>query len=174
MRKRTTILIGCLALGALLKSQPITPIVVVGRSMEPTLSGYQVVLGTRDFSEIKRGDIVVFNHDGQRLIKRVTGLPGDKITTFACGDYFRLAIDPKLFETWVRLNIPKRSTVVAPGQLYVTGDNENLSLDSRTFGTIPASDVEVKILDVENRQGVPASEKMAHRLVLRRTEDGWL
>jgi len=67
----------------LIRSFIVTPIKVHGQSMYDTLEGNEIMLLYK-FSDIKRFDIVVANliQDGKKvdtLIKRVYGLPGEKI-----------------------------------------------------------------------------------------------
>ena len=66
----------------------VKPIIVKKTSMEPTLYANDYLIVSKQaytiFGEPKRGDIVVFPHNTDGLkelfIKRVIGLPGDKIT----------------------------------------------------------------------------------------------
>ena len=56
-----------------------TPIVVEGSSMEPTLQDQERMIVTK-IGEPKRFDIVVFHaSESKDYIKRVIGLPGDRI-----------------------------------------------------------------------------------------------
>ena len=56
---------------------------IVGNSMEPTLSNGEVLLIdklTTSFLKLKRGDIISFYfEDTKYLVKRVIGLPGEKV-----------------------------------------------------------------------------------------------
>ncbi len=122
------------------------------------------------FGDVQRGDVVVFVHDepgfepsgpsnpvtgffsslGQAIgvvppsdrdfIKRVVGIPGDKIT---CDGQLvrngRKVAEPYLDpETTTEGCKP---TTVGAGELYVMGDNRDNSQDSRSFGPIQRSDV---------------------------------
>lgn len=53
--------------------------VVPTASMEPTLKENSVVFGMRIFSAPQVGDIVVFEHDGSLLVKRVAAAEGDDV-----------------------------------------------------------------------------------------------
>ena len=90
-------------------------------SMEPTLERDSFILGVRVFSEIKKGDIVIFKHDGRLLVKRVAALPGE-------------TVDLSTLTYMATLEIPIRNTevlVVPEDCYYLLGDNTQNSLDSR-------------------------------------------
>ena len=67
----------------IIRSYIITPVVVVGSSMENTLYEDEVLLLSKisyRIGEIKRYDVVVIDNEiHDKLIKRVIGLPGDKV-----------------------------------------------------------------------------------------------
>ena len=131
----------------LIRSFLITPAVVDGSSMSPTLHDNNVViLNKLDYrlNDINRFDIVVVNYKGEKLIKRVIGLPGEHIEYkdnnlyvdgFIVNENFEHdeTHDFKL-ETIGYLNIP--------GEKYlVIGDNRNNSVDSRMIGLIDKKDI---------------------------------
>ncbi|MHB1133820.1 MAG: signal peptidase I [Chloroflexota bacterium] len=94
---------------------------------------------------LQRGQVVVLyrnaDRDGDPLIKRVVGLPGEHIE-LRDG---RVWVDEQpLDEPYldgVRTTCPTRCEPITlgPGQYYVLGDNRANSLDSRSFGPVPAS-----------------------------------
>lgn len=89
--------------------------------MEPTLERESFILGVRVFSEIQKGDIVIFEHDGRLLVKRVAALPGE-------------TVDLSTLTYMATLEIPVRDTevlVVPEDCYYLLGDNTQNSLDSR-------------------------------------------
>jgi signal peptidase I len=105
-----------------------------------------------------RGDIIVFTESGlaqygqdntKQLIKRVIGLPGDKIVV-ANGVYTIYnkqhpnGFDPDKTLPYGK-NIPVTSgdetITLGPDQLFVSGDNRPDSLDSRMFGPINANQI---------------------------------
>lgn len=84
-----------------------------------------------------------------RLIKRVIGVPGDKIeirdnvlfiNNEPVTEYYA-RIDP---EMGIVLNGNMEPVVVQKGQLFVMGDNRGQSMDSRNFGVIDMGWVEGK------------------------------
>ena len=66
----------------LIRSYIITPVIVVGDSMVPTLKDNQILLLNKidyRFNKIERYDIVVIKVGKSEIIKRVIGLPGENI-----------------------------------------------------------------------------------------------
>lgn len=124
---------------------------VSGLSMAPHIaSGEFVLINTVTYRmhAPERGDIIAFSHDAptaQSLIKRVVGLPGDRVRV----SHGRVLIDGKpLPEPYVRY-ADERSfpeVTVPAGTLYVLGDNRANSDDSRFWGFVPQSKVIGKAL----------------------------
>ena len=60
----------------------VTPVIVSGDSMVPTLKNKQLLLLNKinyRINDIERFDIVVIRRDEKEIIKRVIGLPGETI-----------------------------------------------------------------------------------------------
>jgi signal peptidase I len=119
------------------------PLQVAGLSMEPYLrSGEYVLINTFAYriGTPRRGEIVAFRHEGDArtlFIKRVIGLPGDRIRIDRGQVYLN---GNRLEEPYVR-HADGRSfgeVLVPPSSVYVLGDNRAESEDSRSFG--PVSD----------------------------------
>ena len=118
-------------------------------SMVPTLKYGDRVLVNKfiyRFTEPERGDVVVFKSvqdDQQDLIKRVVGVPGDKISVRGG----RLFVNDELQrEPYVNKKMPDRSfaapTTVPKNHVFVMGDNRANSQDSRVFGPVPKENIE--------------------------------
>lgn len=115
---------------------PFRPLKVSGHSMEPTLrSGETYVLDQFYWrgSGLRRMDIVVVRHGEEKWVKRLVGVPGDRLL---------IATFPDGWIAWIanlKTN-PKppprpRGTLtmerdVQPDEIFVVGDNLNRSLDS--------------------------------------------
>jgi signal peptidase I len=142
-------------LAVIIRQFLIAPIVVDGFSMMPTLKDTDRMIVNK-FSyvigEPKRFDIIVFQApDGNDYIKRVIGLPGDKIeyredTLYVNGkpyaepylkEYKAQLIDEgPLTEPFTLKDIIDQETV-PKDHLFVMGDNRRFSKDSRHIGVIP-------------------------------------
>jgi signal peptidase I len=131
-----------LVLGAALLVAPFRAVRVVGSSMFPTLHDGQQVLVDRAYYRLTglfRYDLVVVRHNGENWVKRLVGLPGDRLA---------LAYGPEggidgVVNLQSGLTSPPSAVVVTvpPGQLYIVGDNLPVSKDSRTVGPIPLAEL---------------------------------
>ncbi|MBF2610008.1 type I signal peptidase SipX [Listeria welshimeri] len=148
----------------------ISPVTVNGASMNPTLHDGEHLFINK-VSDPKRFDIIVFpapDEENAEYIKRVIGLPGDKVeykedqlyindkkydepyldsekdalksgylTTDANGD-------PNF--TMAEIKGSNGSLIVPEGQLFVLGDNRQVSKDSRYIGFISQESVLGKVI----------------------------
>jgi signal peptidase I len=134
------------------------PFKVEGGSMETTLLPDEYVLVdklTPHWAPYVRGDIVVLDPPapasahGTPFIKRVIGLPGDRVELRGGSVYVNgMALDePYVFtEDGVRQTTDaarggRTEWLVPEGQLLVMGDHRQNSSDSRAFGTIEIAHV---------------------------------
>ena len=62
----------------LMRTYIITPIKVNGTSMYDTLKGNEICILNK-LGELDRFDIIVTSYEGERLIKRIIGMPGETI-----------------------------------------------------------------------------------------------
>lgn len=47
--------------------------------MEHTIPAGNFIMGTRLYGEPEVGDVIIFEHEGQYLVKRIVGCPGEAI-----------------------------------------------------------------------------------------------
>jgi len=127
---------------------------VIGSSMEPTLhTGDQLIVEkvSRLFGAIHYGDIVTVDAQGlpghigeKNIIKRVIGLGGDSIEIKE-GKVFRNGeplVEPYVHGLSTLVGDPAHASVtLAENEIYVLGDNREVSLDSRRFGSVTRSRV---------------------------------
>ena len=126
----------------IIRTYILTPIRVSGESMVPTLSGGEIMLLKKYDKVYKRFDIVVVNKsvEGDDLIKRVIGLPGETI------EYRndKLYIDDKVIDdVYAHGNTNNfRKLTLGSNEYFLMGDNREISLDSRTLGIIKGEELE--------------------------------
>lgn len=139
-----------------------TPVRVNGSSMYPTLkdNDYMILYKlTKHMRGIRRFDIVVIKTDSGRLIKRVIGLPGEKIkyrieesddgTTLGVLYVNDKKVEEKFLDESAKRNtcndewiICESEYIVPDGEYFVMGDNRGNSIDSRKIGTIESKNIE--------------------------------
>lgn len=123
----------------------VTPRIVLGHSMDPTLHTNEWVLLEHVSYWLhgpQRGDIVVFNapdNPGQEYIKRVIGLPGDQVSVRDG----RVSINGHaLKEPYIAAPPDYLDNRIVPtGYLYVLGDNRGNSDDSHVWGLLPQRNI---------------------------------
>jgi signal peptidase I len=142
------IIVAALTVAIVVKTFLIQAFYIPSGSMEPTLKpGDRVLVNKLSYKlhDVHRGDIVVFKRPPNEaddptikdLIKRVIGLPGDRIEgrdgfVYINGQPLK---EPYLPAGTLTTSLPLQS--VPPGQYFVMGDNRGNSKDSRFIGTIP-------------------------------------
>jgi signal peptidase I len=124
---------------------------VSGPSMQPTFEDNERLISVRHFTP-KRNDVVVLlapkaanDVPGALYIKRVIGLPGDKLVS----KNDKMYINGKLFkEPYLDNNLKKADNdagqtytsnftcKVPKGSYYVMGDHRDISRDSHIFGPV--------------------------------------
>jgi signal peptidase I len=128
------------------------PVKVEGTSMEPSLTDQERIFINKftyqfGLGQIERGDTIVFWYPFDRsksYIKRVIGLPGDRIRIESGQVYVN---DRPLAEDYVpkdyrdTLSWPSDARAmdreVPPGDYFVLGDHRSQSSDSRAWGYVP-------------------------------------
>lgn len=131
--------VAALAVAATL--QPYRPVVVSGGSMAPTYHSGQLLIGDSRTKTVQRGDVVIFRHDGQTFVKRVVLIGGDHVERYRAFGEEHLANSEVSLRAFRKLGRRISDFVVPEGTVYVLGDNYVQSVDSRTYGPIPAQDI---------------------------------
>ncbi|MFC0845851.1 signal peptidase I [Streptomyces noboritoensis] len=133
------------------------PYTVPTQSMNPTVKAGDRVLAQRiDGADVKRGDVVIFKDKvwgNVPMVKRVVGIGGD--TVKCCDQGGKLTVngqaidEPYLHNT--AASTTKFSATVPKDQLFLLGDERDVSLDSRVHledaanGSVPRSAVSARV-----------------------------
>lgn len=158
---KTVIIVGACA--ALIRTFLLQPFIVDGRSMAPNFATNDYLLIdklTYRFRNPERGEIVVFHppvDPGESYIKRVIGLPGERLTIASGTVIIYNSENPAgkvLHETYLsaaaaadfaRLH-QSLDLTLTENQYFVMGDNRGASTDSRVFGPITRSELQGRSL----------------------------
>jgi len=129
------------------------PFIVKGQSMEPNFedSNYLIVdeLSYR-FRDPQRGEVVVFRYPrnvSQRFIKRIIGLPGEKIEIEASVVMVdgKILDESEYFPSGVQ-TLGNIQISLDENEYFVLGDNRISSFDSRQWGTLPRKNIIGRVL----------------------------
>ncbi len=150
------------------------PFIVEGSSMEPNFHDKEYIVIDKisyRFREPKRGEVIVFHPPvatGQNYIKRIIGLPGEKVHI----DHGKVYINNQpLDEPYLDPSLSANdlfntdsTTPLGPHEYFVMGDNRNHSSDSREWGILPQQNIEgrtwlvilpLRSLSIVNRPNYP-------------------
>ncbi|SDN27356.1 signal peptidase I [Alkalicoccus daliensis] len=147
-----------LVLAFIVRSFIFTPVIVEGESMLPTLGDHDRMIVNKLgylLDEPERFDIIVFHaEEGKDYIKRVIGLPGDKISYKNDILYVNGMPLEEEFLTEFKADAPflpltgsfelgdvLSADTVPSDHLFVLGDNRRYSKDSRHIGLVPYEEV---------------------------------
>ncbi len=159
-----------------------------------------VLLGDRIFVRLsskptpQRGDIIAFRYPpdhSQTYLKRVIGIPGDRIrlaakTVYRNGvplkephaihkddylepyrDNFPGEPNPVVLQCGLDMlarNVVNGEVLVPDGKYFVLGDNRDRSLDSRYFGFVPSADIIGRPVMIYDSRETPLGQRRWSRL----------
>jgi signal peptidase I len=155
----------------MIKAFIVQPYIVDGESMKPTLQNEDRLIVNklpRTLARIdhhpyipERGSIIVFNQNNlpnyagtKQLIKRVVGLPGDRVVVNDGHITIYNSAHPKGFNPDIPDGFPVNAQIttgnidvtLGPKEIFVCGDNRQNSEDSRYFGPVNVDNIVGKLV----------------------------
>ena len=132
------------------------PFAVAGEAMSPTYKNGDYLIINKLNKEFDRGDVIVFRYPkdpNQFFIKRIIGLPGEKIQVengkvLVNGQIIQesyLSNSTSTFPHNTEIMGGEKAVILGQNEYFVLGDNRLASSDSRDWGTIAKSSIRGKI-----------------------------
>lgn len=122
------------AVAVLIATLALPVLQISGSSMEPTLNDEEIVVLIKT-TNLKRGELCCFSFQNKLLIKRVIGLPGDKIDLDRQGNVYvnNVKLDEPyvIDKAWGECDITF-PCYVTDNHYFVLGDHRSTSIDSRS------------------------------------------
>jgi len=155
-------IVGIIILVKIVQAFVIQPFIVDGASMLPTYHNQEFLLVDKfsyRVSSPTRGDIMIFKlyennnnpYEGKHLIKRVIGLPGERVvirggvTTIYNDQNPNGFLLPEPFVTFKEVTKEADQTL-DEDHYFVMGDNRAQSYDSRDWGPLDVSNIKGQVL----------------------------
>ena len=142
-KKEIIIYVSIFLLIIIIRTFIVTPIRVNGDSMNPTLKDGEIMILNKigySINGVERFDIVVVDYNGDKLIKRVIGLPGE---TVEYKDDTLYINGKKIEENFKKNGKTNDYSIIETGyktipkdKYFVVGDNRVNSADSRVIGLV--------------------------------------
>ena len=122
------------AIAVLIATLALPVLQISGSSMEPTLNDEEIVVLLKT-TNLKKGELCCFSYQNKFLIKRVVGLPGDKVNIDVNGNVY--VNDELLSEPYVTDKALGECDITFPcyvtdNHYFVLGDHRSTSIDSRS------------------------------------------
>lgn len=131
-----------------IKTFIVAPVLVNGSSMYPTLEDKDFLLLNRMDKSYERFDIVVVEYRGEKLVKRIIGMPGETIEYKDKKLYINgKEMEDQFASVTYEFKLENLSLTKIPDDSYfILGDNRNNSIDSRRIGPVHKDDIQGKIV----------------------------
>ena len=117
-------------------------ILIKEKSMEPTLKDGDFITMKKIFFKYKakRFDLILFNFENRNYIKRVIGINNETIEALN-GNILIDGVEIKEYYLTNKINFNFSKIKLKKDEIYVLGDNREMSKDSRVFGPVKINNI---------------------------------
>lgn len=122
---------------------------VTGPSMETTIQNESVAISETSTNDIKVNSIYCMRdpESFEDIVKRVVAVPGDTVEIKNNKLYINGVEDTSTFSLDADYSRSEGLKITVPeNEYFVLGDNRNVSVDSRYFGTVPKEYIKSKVI----------------------------
>ena len=146
--KFTLVVVSAFVLGVLVSQNTVSRVTVSGHSMDYTLEdGQKLWVNRLPWVSYERGDVVISRENGTPIVKRVIGVPGDRVQ-FVGDDLYvngQLVQEPYVTDVNYNKGILKEVVTLGEDEYILLGDNRDVSNDSRYFGAVKGNSIKGKV-----------------------------
>ena len=146
--KFTLVVVSAFVLGVLVSQNTVSRVTVSGHSMDYTLEdGQKLWVNRLPWVSYERGDVVIARENGTPIVKRVIGVPGDRVQ-FVGDDLYvngQLVQEPYVTDANYNKGILKEVVTLGEDEYILLGDNRDVSNDSRYFGAVKGNFIKGKV-----------------------------
>jgi signal peptidase I len=132
--------------------------IVSGEAMYPRIRDGDVLLYYRMQKDIRTGDVLVVNKDGQELVGRVVAVGGETVDISPEGQLLvnGSAANEEIFYATYLIS---GGTITYPLELpadsfFLLSDFRTNGYDSRNYGTVAREEIDGKVITVMRRRGI--------------------
>ena len=140
--------ISAFVLGVFVSQNTVSRVTVSGYSMDYTLEdGQKLWVNRLPWVSYERGDVVIARENGTPIVKRVIGLPGDRVQFIGDDLYVndKLVQEPYVTDANYNKGILKDVVTLGEDEFILLGDNRDVSNDSRYFGAVKGNSIKGKV-----------------------------
>ena len=146
--KFVLVVVSAFVVGVLVSQNTVSRVTVSGHSMDYTLeNGQKLWVNRLPWVSYERGDVVIARENGTPIVKRVIGVPGNRVQFIGDDLYVngQLVQEPYVTDVGYDKGMLKEVITLGEDEYILLGDNRDVSNDSRYFGAVKGSSLKGKV-----------------------------